>query len=155
MRKIVCTVNAGQVNDEHKKELQTALRSNYAKHLSASESLFIVWCELPTAQGYTCYEHPSASLFIIEAQAGLDQKHREQMLAACAADCSRITGIALGSLVFSVFDEPQFARMMSANQQRRLSLVGRIRFGYHMVVSLLRSKVTRGLWVFNANLGAS
>lgn len=155
MRKIVCTVNADQVNDEHKKELQTALRANYATHLSASESLIIVWCELPTAQGYTCYEHPSASLFIIEAQAGLDQKNREQMLAACAADCARITGIALASLVLSVFDEAQFARMMSANQQRRLSFIGRIRFGYHMVVSLLRSKVTRGLWVFNANLGVS
>ena len=152
MKKALCTVNAEQVNDSHKKALESALRSNYAKHLSVTEKLRIVWCELPSDQGFTSYEQPCVSLVVIEAQDGLDQAVREQMLADCAGDWSKITGIALERLMISVFDEAQFAIYLSANQ-RRMSLLGRARFALHMVASLVRSKATRGLLVFSPNIG--
>ncbi|GAA5315173.1 MAG: hypothetical protein AseanaTS_03770 [Candidatus Pelagadaptatus aseana] len=153
MRKILCTVNPEQVSDVHKKSLESALRSNYAKHLSESESLTIVWCELPTAQGFTSYEQPCVSLVVIEAQDDLDQDVRENMLSECAADWSEITGITLERLMISVFDETVFSEYMAANQ-RRLSLMGRIQFSRHMLVSLLRSKMTRGLLIFSPNVGS-
>lgn len=152
MKKVICTVNAEQVGDSQKKALETALRSNYAKYLSATEKLTIVWCELPADQGFTSYEQPCVSLVVIEAPDGLEQVVREQMLADCAADWSKVTGIAPERLMISVFDASEFAFYMAANQ-RRLSLVGRIRFALHMASSFLRSKTSRGLLVFNPNLG--
>lgn len=153
MRKVLCTVNAAQIGDDHKKALESSLRSNYAKCLTANEKLLIIWCELPSDQGYTSYEQPCVSLVVIEAQDGLNQAVREDMLAACAADWSKICGIALERLMISVFDASQFADYMLANQ-RRMSLPGRIRFALHMGTSLLRSKSSRGLLVFSPNLGA-
>ena len=153
MRKVLCTVNPEQVNDSHKKSLEKVLRSNYAKHISESEKLTIVWCELPSDQGYTNYEQPSVSLVALEAQDGLDQKVREAMLYDCAVDWSNITGIPLERLMITVFDETAFAEYMSANQ-RRLSLKGRLRFALHMALSLVRSKVTRGMLIFNPNMGS-
>ena len=153
MKKILCTVNPEQINDEHKVSLQSALRLNYQKHLSASEKLVFIWCELPPAQGFTNYELPCVSLVLIECKDGLDQHVRESMLFDCATNWSNITGIAMERLMISVFDETHFASYMAANQGR-LSLMGRIRFALHMAISLLRSKRSRGLLVFNANVGA-
>ena len=152
MKKILCTVNTNQVHDLHKKALQTALQANYAKHLSATERLSVIWCELPPEQGYTSYEQPCVSLVVIEAQDGLEQNVREAMLSDCAADWATITGIELERLMISVFDESHFSAYMAANQ-RRLSLLGRVRFSMHLAISLLRSKVQRGLLAFNPNLG--
>lgn len=151
MRKILCTVQAEQVGDNHKRALESALRLHYSSYLSAADKLAIIWCELPSDQGFTNFEQPCVSLVVIEAQDGLDQVAREKMLSACASDWSKITGIAMERLMISVFDEAQFAVYMAANQ-RRMSPLGRIRFAFHMVASLMRSKTTRGLLVFKPNL---
>lgn len=152
MKKVVCTVNADQVGDDHKHALESAFRSNYARHLSPRERLTIIWCELPADQGFTNYEQPCVSLVVIEAKDGLGQAAREAMLSACAADWARITGVSSERLMISVFDETQFAVSMAANRGR-MSLWGRIRFAAHMATSLLRSRATRGLLAFNPNLG--
>lgn len=152
MKKVICTVNAEQVGDGQKKSLETALRSNYARHICAKEKLTIVWCELPANQGFTNYEQPCVSLVVIEAPDDLEQTVREQMLSDCATDWSKVTGSAPERLMITVFDASEFAFYMAANQ-RRLSLAGRIRFALHMATSFIRSKARRGLLVFNANLG--
>ena len=152
MRKVLCTVNADQVTDELKKALESALRTNYVKHISPSHKLRIIWCELPVAQGFTSYEQPCVSLVVIEAQNNLDQHVREKMLSDCAADWARVTEIPLERLMISVFDQDQFSAYLTANQQR-LSPIGRLRFGLHVASSLVRSKAARGLLVFSPNLG--
>lgn len=153
MRKVLCTVDGEQVGDDQKKALESAFRANYAEHLSATDKLTVIWCELPANQGYTNYQQPCVSLIVIEASDGLDQPIREAMLSACAADWARITGIAQEQLMISVFDATAFAEYLAANQ-RRMSAAGRIRFAAHMLVSLLRSKFARGLLAFNPNLGS-
>jgi len=152
MKKILCTVDSELVGDVQKKALETMFRLNYKTYLSSSENTIIVWCELPAAQGYTNYKQPCVSLVVIEAQDGLDQKKREMMLLNCSEAWSTITGTAQDSLMISVFDKPQFDSYMSANQQR-LSLLGRLRLLRHITFSFLRSKATRGLLVFNSNVG--
>lgn len=153
VKKVLCTVDADQVSDVQKKALEAALKANYSNHLSATERLSILWCELPPAQGFTNYAQPCVSLVVIEAQDGLDQQRREAMLGDCAADWARVTGIPLERLMISVFDATEFALYMQANQ-RRLSAWGRLRFGLHMLRSLLLSKARRGVLAFHPNLGA-
>ena len=152
MRKTLCTVDGSRISDSLKKKLESAFRTNYACHISASEKLTVIWCELPLSQGFTNYEQPCVSLIVIEARDGLDQATRETMLADCAADWARITGISQERLMISVFDATEFADYMAANQ-RRLSAFGRLRFLIHMLISLIRSKASRGVLAFNPNLG--
>ena len=153
MRKVLCTVDGSQISDSQKKELENAFRTNYAQHISASEKLTVIWCELPASQGFTNYEQPCVSLIVIEARDGLDQAIRETMLADCAAEWARITQIPQERLMISVFDATEFGDYMAANQ-RRLSAFGRLRFVTHMLISLMRSKASRGLLAFNPNLGS-
>lgn len=153
MRKILCTIDGSQISDSLKKKLEAAFRTHYARHLTPSEKLTILWCELPAEQGFTNYEQPCVSLIVIEAQDGLDQAARERMLADCARDWSRITRIPQDRLMISVFDASEFADYMAANQ-RRLSGFGRIRFVTHLLFSLMRSKASRGVLAFHPNLGS-
>lgn len=150
MPKVLATVQAGQFSDEQIRALETCVRKHYATHIGSGR-IAMIWCVVPEGQCYTNYAPSQSSLLSIECPNGLAQDRRVAMLKACEQDWIAITGQHSDSLMLAVLDADKFAELLAANQAR-LSGFGRLRFNLHMLISLLRSKLSRGYLAFNPNL---
>ena len=150
MSKILASVQAGQFSDAEIRQLQARVLAQADAHLGR-QGRAMIWCLIPPGQAYTDYQASRSSLLTIEAPNGLPQATRHALLQACERDWTAITGQHPDQLMLAVLDRDKFNELLRANQQR-LSLWGRLRFQWHLLLSLLRSRRARGFLAFNPNL---
>ncbi|MDD9894142.1 MAG: hypothetical protein OXT49_11675 [Gammaproteobacteria bacterium] len=150
MRKALVMIQAQQFSDIQLAELEALIRNTYRQHVS-SEKLMVVWSELAAGQAYTNYAPSQTSIVSAECENGFPQEKRVAYLTELAREWSQITGQHLDSLMLALVDADQF-KIIADSTLRRLSFVGRIKFGLHVAKNLLHSKLNNTPLRFSPDL---
>lgn len=150
MKKILVTIQQNQFSNQQIKDLQQVLLNHYQKHVS-SEKPTVIWCIVPTGQAYTEYKPSQSSLVTMECCDNFPQSQRIAMLKDCERDWLAITGQHPDQLLLALVESHLFQQILKSNQSR-LSALGRLRMGLHLLKSFSLSTFRHGLLAFNPNL---
>ncbi|MDB5973865.1 MAG: hypothetical protein JWR07_625 [Nevskia sp.] len=148
--KILATVQEGQFNNDQIKALEATLRRNYAEHVSTVR-ITVIWCVIPSGQAFTNYQPSQSSLISMECDGGFPQDGRVKLLHACEHDWTTITGQNPDQVMLSLIEADVFNDVLDGNRVR-LSKAGNLKLQWHMLTSLLRSKLGKGYLSFRPNL---
>ncbi len=148
--KILATVQEGQFGNDQIKALEATLRRNYAEHVSATR-VTVIWCVIPKGQAFTNYQRSQSSLVSMECVVGFPQDRRVTLLQACERDWTAITGQNSDQVMLSLIEADVFNNVLDGNRLR-LSKAGNLKLQWHMLTSLLRSKLGKGYLSFRPNL---
>lgn len=148
--KTLATVQEGQFSNDQIKALEATLRRNYAEHVSAAR-ITVIWCVIPGGQAFTNYRPSQTSLISMECDAGFPQDGRVKLLHACEHDWTAITGQSPDQVMLSLIEADVFNDVLDGNRLR-LSKAGNLKLQWHMLTSLLRSKLGKGYLSFRPNL---
>lgn len=148
--RILATVQEGQFSDDQIKALEATLRCNYAEHVSAVR-ITVIWCVIPRGQAFTNYQPSQSSLISMECDVGFSQDSRVKLLHDCERDWTTITGQNPDQVMLSLIEADVFNDVLDGNRLR-LSKAGNLQLQWHMLTSLLRSKLRKGYLSFCPNL---
>jgi hypothetical protein len=139
MRKLICSIQQGQVPRDRISAIETTLKRSYAEHLGPDPAAFVIWCEVPRGQAYTEGRLSDTCWLMIEVADGLDQALRERAMLALAADFARAAGVHVDKLMVTLCDSTLFGEYLAANRAR-LRPLARIAYTLKMLVGLVRSR---------------
>jgi hypothetical protein len=148
--KILATVQEGQFGNEQIKALEATLRRNYAENVSAAR-ITVIWCVIPAGHAFTNYQPSQSSLISMECDVGFPQDSRVKLLHACERDWTAITGQSPDQVMLSLIEADVFKHVLDGNRLR-LSNGGNLKLQWHILTSLLRSKLVNGYLSFRPDL---
>lgn len=150
MRKVMCTIQEGQITKPQIHELEAMIKRVYRDQINSEQHLFVVWTEMPRGQGFTEAKPSRVSWVMVEVEDNFDQQKSEAAMKTISDEWARIAEVSTGNLLLTIADATQFNRLGQAMQQR-IAPGARSKFMLKMLTHLIVTKVCQGYFEMQAN----
>lgn len=150
MRKVMCTIQEGQISKPQIHDLEAMIKRIYRDQINGEQRLLVVWTEMPRGQGFTEAKPSRVSWVMVEVDDHLDQQTREAAMTAISDEWARIANVSTGNLMLTIADTSQFSRLAQAMQQR-IAPGARLSYMLKLLTHLIVMKLRHGYFAMKAN----